>query len=119
MTALSFTALILLEDAQYSPPLPHLILIHTAVLCVVLALWVGATRVYDYWHTPADVVGGWLIGATVAYGVLYSGCVNVRLAFKRKHRNSFSIVPSAEDGEGGTEITPLARGQQRSGARLL
>lgn len=36
---------------------------------VVFAVWVGSTRIDDYWHTPAAVVFGMLVGAcSAAFG---------------------------------------------------
>ena len=28
----------------------------------LLSLWIGASRIYDNDHHPADVVGGWMLG---------------------------------------------------------
>jgi membrane-associated phospholipid phosphatase len=34
---------------------------------LVLALWVAATRVQDYWHSPVDVLAGAALGCVVAH----------------------------------------------------
>eukprot|EP00611_Tribonema_gayanum_P001055 TRINITY_DN10794_c0_g1_i5.p4 TRINITY_DN10794_c0_g1~~TRINITY_DN10794_c0_g1_i5.p4 ORF type:complete len:112 (-),score=52.10 TRINITY_DN10794_c0_g1_i5:415-750(-) len=31
-----------------------------------LSLWVGVTRIQDYWHFQDDVAAGWLVGALSA-----------------------------------------------------
>ena len=33
---------------------------------VAIAIWVGASRIVDNWHFPADVVGGAMLGGSVA-----------------------------------------------------
>ena len=37
-----------------------------AVVPTVVAAWVGATRVTDYYHNPSDVVAGALLGIVIA-----------------------------------------------------
>ena len=37
------------------------------VLSVALVVWVGVTRIVDYWHFQHDVIAGWLIGGVSAY----------------------------------------------------
>ncbi len=44
--------------------------ISAVAVCVVLATWVGCTRVYEYWHHPVDVACGAVLGiacALIAY----------------------------------------------------
>jgi len=38
-----------------------------ALLATCLSLWVGATRIRDFFHFPIDVTCGWIIGASSAY----------------------------------------------------
>jgi diacylglycerol diphosphate phosphatase / phosphatidate phosphatase len=38
-----------------------------AITPTVLAAWVGATRVTDYYHNPSDVVAGGLLGIVIAF----------------------------------------------------
>ena len=48
----------------------RLICLCFALFCVFglwgTSLWVAATRIHDYWHRPADVICGHLIGAACA-----------------------------------------------------
>lgn len=37
------------------------------VLSVAMVVWVGVTRIADYWHFQHDVIAGWLIGGGTAY----------------------------------------------------
>ena len=37
------------------------------VLAVAMVVWVGVTRIADYWHFQHDVIAGWLIGSGCAY----------------------------------------------------
>mmetsp|Transcript_9518 Transcript_9518/g.14605 ORF Transcript_9518/g.14605 Transcript_9518/m.14605 type:complete len:365 (-) Transcript_9518:110-1204(-) len=42
----------------------------TCLLALVpsaIAIWIGVTRIIDYYHFPADVIGGFLIGGMSAY----------------------------------------------------
>ena len=38
-------------------------------VCAALSVWLGWSRVYVGVHRPLDVVGGWVIGAAVGWGV--------------------------------------------------
>lgn len=46
--------------------MPYLRLVCASPLAV--AVWVGASRVHDWWHFPSDVVTGSALGAAAAYG---------------------------------------------------
>ena len=37
------------------------------VLSVAMVVWVGVTRIVDYWHFQYDVIAGWLVGGISAY----------------------------------------------------
>eukprot|EP00611_Tribonema_gayanum_P028437 TRINITY_DN7311_c0_g2_i1.p4 TRINITY_DN7311_c0_g2~~TRINITY_DN7311_c0_g2_i1.p4 ORF type:complete len:115 (-),score=18.36 TRINITY_DN7311_c0_g2_i1:156-500(-) len=37
-----------------------------ALLSMACAIWVGMTRIQDYWHHPDDVFAGWALGALCA-----------------------------------------------------
>lgn len=43
------------------------ILMIISVLCVFTFLFIGVTRVHDYWHHPVDVVAGFAVGCVSAY----------------------------------------------------
>jgi membrane-associated phospholipid phosphatase len=38
-----------------------------AYLCVPLAVLMGVSLAYGHWHTPDEVLGGWILGAVVPY----------------------------------------------------
>mmetsp|Transcript_18847 Transcript_18847/g.24338 ORF Transcript_18847/g.24338 Transcript_18847/m.24338 type:complete len:358 (+) Transcript_18847:39-1112(+) len=74
MFGMSFITFLLLDDlkrlftnsrtAAQSCSVPlHLL----ALLPICLALYVGATRIRDYYHFPADVIAGFLIGISSSY----------------------------------------------------
>ena len=33
-----------------------------------LAIWIGTSRLQDYWHHPEDVLAGFILGIVMAYG---------------------------------------------------
>lgn len=43
-----------------------------AICPVVVACWVGLTRIRDYWHHPRDVVTGLAIGTIIAFAFYYT-----------------------------------------------
>lgn len=83
---MGYFALVLMKDAvdfnsfnkltngsRNGPHVGHILISRMAILAamgsLVLILWVGATRIRDYWHFANDVIGGWLIGAVIAVSV--------------------------------------------------
>ena len=44
------------------------ILMIISVLCVFTFMFIGVTRVHDYWHHPVNVVAGFAVGCGCAYG---------------------------------------------------
>lgn len=66
MATLSFTALLLLNDA-YSlikdAGACSKVLMYLAICVFSISIWIGCTRVTDYWHFPVDVCAGWALGA--------------------------------------------------------
>ncbi|CAM9337670.1 unnamed protein product [Ascophyllum nodosum] len=42
------------------------LLAYLSVLPALIAVWVGITRVRDYWHFQDDVLAGWIVGAVSA-----------------------------------------------------
>jgi membrane-associated phospholipid phosphatase len=60
-----------------------------AMLPIMLAGWIGITRMTDYWHHPSDVVAGALLGS------LYAS-VSFRYYFTPRHRrrkSSAAVLP--------------------------
>ena len=66
------------------PPSWHRLYSVLSLLPVGIAIWVGTSRIVDNWHFPIDVVGGAILGCSVAlathriwYGAVGIACVEV------------------------------------------
>lgn len=72
MAAWAYIAFILFSDAKAlrkDRPVTAWILAHIAAGGLMFALWIGSTRITDYWHHTSDVVAGLVLGCVVAYTV--------------------------------------------------
>lgn len=81
-----------------SEPIPHALYLHhnsmwVYTLCfspMWLAVWIAATRVQDYWHDKADILGGAVIGCLFAVVVFLlrfpSSFVGAPRVVYHKHR---------------------------------
>lgn len=78
MAAWAYIAFILLADARAikkDKPVIAWILAHIAGGGLMFALWIGSTRITDYWHHTSDVVTGLVLGGAMAFAV-YSTLVD-------------------------------------------
>lgn len=86
MCAFLYVSLLLLQDIRrgFFPYTPQARGVYVAVALspVYIALWVAVTRIWDYWHSCADAVGGLVLGAAWAlvahYEVTPENSVKVR-----------------------------------------
>mmetsp|Transcript_36438 Transcript_36438/g.46406 ORF Transcript_36438/g.46406 Transcript_36438/m.46406 type:complete len:328 (-) Transcript_36438:190-1173(-) len=69
-----------------------------ALLPICLAMWVGTSRIKDFMHFPADVVGGWIFGSISAF-FSYKYIFSQRFTFENTDNYSESLpqiaVPSS------------------------
>ncbi|KAG5192136.1 phosphatidic acid phosphatase type 2/haloperoxidase [Tribonema minus] len=68
MAAFGFFALVVWGDAarRVGPLWARNLAGMVALLSMACAIWVGMTRIQDYWHHPDDVFAGWALGALCA-----------------------------------------------------
>lgn len=103
MATLSFTALLLLNDA-YSMlkdgGIAGKFIMYLAVCIFSVSVWIGCTRITDYWHFPIDVCAGWCLGAVFAYlsYVFLSGTAvdilrNIKIYLKHSQRADSLYTP--------------------------
>jgi len=61
---------------RFNAAKPFSLLLWIASLCpVLIAFWIGLTRIHDYWHFFDDVAVGWMIGAFAAgMSYMYENC---------------------------------------------
>eukprot|EP01042_Synura_sphagnicola_P000514 gene514-546_t len=69
MSSCFYISLVLWRDAsklQGQHPGIGKVIAFLGVLLLLIPLWVGCTRIQDYWHFPVDVATGWLLGVLIA-----------------------------------------------------
>lgn len=48
------------------------IYVYLSIMFFIIIIWVGVTRIRDYWHFPSDVFSGWLIGFIISFICYFS-----------------------------------------------
>ena len=77
MCSMLYLSLVMLHDINESPDRGcwnnpsctnyiRVIYVLRAMLPIFLSLYVGCTRIIDYWHHPSDVLTGWSLGILCA-----------------------------------------------------
>lgn len=97
MTALSlyFLGKVGIQCAIHLKPitLTMRLLYLASFLPILLAFFISASRVHDFWHHPADIVAGSTIGigcAFIAHGMWYVSCVLLSVALPTTRASSSS-----------------------------
>eukprot|EP01041_Mallomonas_annulata_P009107 gene9107-18872_t len=71
MATLGYTALILFNDAysflQENNPFIAKTIAYMGISIFSISIWIGSTRIVDYWHFAVDVVAGWGLGMIFAF----------------------------------------------------
>ena len=94
MASFGYTAFLWFKDAEIltnRAVFLSRILFLISFLLIFLALWVGATRIIDYWHHYWDVIAGFLIGiswALVSYRFIHT--YNNTKSFIKYQKSVFS-----------------------------
>ncbi|XP_050389051.1 phospholipid phosphatase 1 [Patella vulgata] len=67
MSMYGMAYLVLYLQQRLHVPTVWLIKPFLQILCLYLTLYCGLTRIFDYWHHPADVLTGFILGFLVAF----------------------------------------------------
>merc|ERR1712187_852633 len=70
---------------------------------LVIAAWVAATRVIDYWHNPTDVIAGGVIGFTVT-ATVWQSQLNVERFGKRAANETELKAPVGINSNSDAEL---------------